>query len=138
MDYLNFCFIFKLNLCNQHWTVSLPFNKLKQIVPYALKMLDNTSVLKCVYTSNSLIFFAAERPRITIPLRLKAVYILTILIFIMLLGFSCDLGAGADIIFVIGASDASDFEKIKHFVRDVVSNFDIGPNKTRIGLISFG
>jgi len=49
-------------------------------------------------------------------------------------------GLGTDIIFVIdgsGSQGASNFQKIKHFVRDIVTSFDIGLNKTRVGLINF-
>jgi len=56
----------------------------------------------------------------------------------MLLEFSG--GLGADVIFVIDGSGilgASNYSKIKHFVTHSVSSFDIGPNKTRIGLITF-
>jgi len=47
---------------------------------------------------------------------------------------------GADMIFVIDESGdlgASNFQKIKQFVKDVVSSFDIGPKEIRVGLISF-
>ena len=49
-------------------------------------------------------------------------------------------GLGADVIFVIDGSGSlgeSDFDNIKYFVTDVVSSLDIGPNKTRVGLINF-
>ena len=52
--------------------------------------------------------------------------------------FSGDLAA--DIFFVIDASESlgkSYLKNIKRVVTDVVSSFDIGANKTRVGLISF-
>jgi len=56
----------------------------------------------------------------------------------MLLEFSG--GLGADVIFVIdgsGTLGASNYSRIKQFVTDTVLSFDIGPNKTRIGMITF-
>lgn len=49
-------------------------------------------------------------------------------------------GLGADVIFVIDGSGnlgAAYFQRIKELVADVVSFFDIAPNKTRVGLITF-
>jgi len=51
----------------------------------------------------------------------------------------CD-GLGADVIFVIDGSrrlGTSYFQKIRHFVANVLSTIDVGPNKTRVGMISF-
>jgi len=61
---------------------------------------------------------------------------------ILLLTFSAEFsgGPGADVIFMIdgsGSLEASEFQTMKHFVTDVVSSFDIGLNKTRVGLINF-
>ncbi|KAH9515717.1 hypothetical protein Btru_011809 [Bulinus truncatus] len=47
----------------------------------------------------------------------------------------------ADVIFVVDSSDrvtAAQFEDIKTLLRQIVSHWDIGPNKIRVGIISYG
>jgi len=56
-----------------------------------------------------------------------------------MLEFSDDLSV--DTIFMIdgsGSLGASNFDTIKSFLVYTVSSFDIAPNKTRVGLITFG
>ena len=48
--------------------------------------------------------------------------------------------SGIDIVFLLdssGSIGSSNFVTMKNFVNNIVSNFDIGDNKTRIGIIEF-
>jgi len=50
------------------------------------------------------------------------------------------LNAGSDIVFVLDASGsigADNFLKVKQFVKDVISAFDIGFDKTRVGIVVY-
>jgi len=52
----------------------------------------------------------------------------------------CQSSAGADIIFVLdgsGSVGSTNFQSMKQFVKDVVSGFDVGPGKTRFGVIKY-
>ena len=56
----------------------------------------------------------------------------------VLLGADC--GGKADIVFLLdksGSVGQSNFNKILEFVKDVSSNFDIGPNDVQIGVDTF-
>ena len=56
----------------------------------------------------------------------------------LLLGAGC--GGKADIVFLLdksGSVGQSNFNKMLEFVKDVSSNFDIGPNDVQIGVDTF-
>ncbi|XP_061197993.1 uncharacterized protein LOC133206079 [Saccostrea echinata] len=53
---------------------------------------------------------------------------------------NCNAGSVADIVFVLDSSGSirkPNFDKMINFVKDMVRNFDIGPNKIRIGVETF-
>ena len=53
----------------------------------------------------------------------------------------CQNAIGSDIIFVLdnsGSIGTSNFDSVKQFVRDVVNGFEVGPDKTRFGVVKFG
>ena len=59
-------------------------------------------------------------------------------IILMYLYIGC--GSGLDIVFVLDASTSigsSDFLEMKDFVKSIVSNFEIGADKTCVGVIRF-
>ena len=48
--------------------------------------------------------------------------------------------AGADMVFVIdssGSIGSANFEKVRQFVKDVINAFDIGLDKTRVGVVQY-
>ena len=50
------------------------------------------------------------------------------------------LNAGTDIVFVLDASGSigsANFIKVKQFVHDAISAFDIGFDKTRVGIVQY-
>jgi matrilin-3 len=50
------------------------------------------------------------------------------------------VNVGVDIVFVIdssGSIGASNFVKVKQFIKDVINAFDIGLNKTRVGVVRY-
>ena len=52
----------------------------------------------------------------------------------------CNKTGGPDLIFVLdssGSIGSTNFRKVKNFVKDVVGAFEIGSDKTRIGIIQF-
>lgn len=53
---------------------------------------------------------------------------------------STDCSSGIDVIFVLDSSSSvgsANFENMKDFVNNIVSNFEIGADKTRVGIIKF-
>lgn len=49
-------------------------------------------------------------------------------------------GKPADVVFVLDSSASisnANYQKMLTFTKEIVNNFDIGPDKTRIGLITF-
>ena len=60
--------------------------------------------------------------------------------FTILYAFHIVCKSGLDIIFVLDASGSigsSNFVTMKNFVNTIISNFEIGANKTRVGVIRF-
>ncbi len=52
----------------------------------------------------------------------------------------CNNETGADIVFVLdgsGSIAASNFVKIKNFVKDVINDFEVGSDKNRFGVIQY-
>lgn len=50
------------------------------------------------------------------------------------------IDVGSDMVFVLDASGSigsGNFQNIKRFVKDVVNAFDIGPNKTQVGVVVY-
>ena len=57
-----------------------------------------------------------------------------------ILNLHIDCGSGLDIVFVLDPSESileSNFVIMKNFVKSIVSNFEIGANKTHVGVIRF-